>query len=81
MSQEKLLACVEQLRAALSERQTTLASALEGSRARRAGALETQLQEKRSLLEDAGLVTYTHELLKESDQPCFVQAGRVTHYR
>ncbi|KAG5270855.1 hypothetical protein AALO_G00173050 [Alosa alosa] len=81
VAQEKLLACVEQVRAALSERQTSLASALEGSRARRADALDAQLQEKRSLLEDAGLVTYTHELLKETDQPCFVQAARVTHYR
>uniref|UniRef100_A0A671LNB3 Tripartite motif-containing protein 46-like n=1 Tax=Sinocyclocheilus anshuiensis TaxID=1608454 RepID=A0A671LNB3_9TELE len=54
---------------------------LEGARAQRAGALNAQLSKKQSLLENAGLLTYTQELLKETDQSCFVQAARVTHNR
>uniref|UniRef100_A0A3Q0RUD6 Tripartite motif containing 46 n=1 Tax=Amphilophus citrinellus TaxID=61819 RepID=A0A3Q0RUD6_AMPCI len=45
------------------------------------GALSTQVFEKQGLLEQAGLMTYTQELLKETDPPCFVQAARITHNR
>uniref|UniRef100_A0A673GJP7 Tripartite motif-containing protein 46-like n=1 Tax=Sinocyclocheilus rhinocerous TaxID=307959 RepID=A0A673GJP7_9TELE len=58
-----------------------LAMFLEGARAQRAGTLNAQLSEKQSLLENAALLTYTQELLKETDQSCFVQAARVTHNR
>lgn len=78
---EQLSQCVNELRAVLAERQGALAMCLEGSRAQRAAALNAQLSEKQSLLENAGLLTYTQELLKESDQSCFVQAARVTHNR
>uniref|UniRef100_A0A671QBW5 Tripartite motif containing 46a n=1 Tax=Sinocyclocheilus anshuiensis TaxID=1608454 RepID=A0A671QBW5_9TELE len=52
-----------------------------GARAQRAGTLNAQFSEKQSLLENAALLTYTQELLKETDQSCFVQAARVTHNR
>uniref|UniRef100_A0A4W4FK79 Tripartite motif containing 46a n=1 Tax=Electrophorus electricus TaxID=8005 RepID=A0A4W4FK79_ELEEL len=81
VAKEQLYQCVSELRGVLAERQAGLAKALEGARSRRAHALNSQLSEKQSLLEDAGLVAYTQELLKETDQPCFVQAARATHNR
>ncbi|XP_028985315.1 tripartite motif-containing protein 46 [Betta splendens] len=73
--------CFRELGAAVAERQGALALALEDSRHRRAEALGAQASERRGLLENAGLVAYTQELLRESDAPCFVQAARVTHSR
>lgn len=73
--------CVRELGAAIAERQGALAVALEGSRSRKEEALAAQLAGKRSLLEHAGLMVYTQELLKETDVPCFVQASRITHRR
>uniref|UniRef100_A0A3B4BFV2 Uncharacterized protein n=1 Tax=Periophthalmus magnuspinnatus TaxID=409849 RepID=A0A3B4BFV2_9GOBI len=63
------------------ERQAALAQALEGTRSRRQEALSGQVSERRGLQESGGLVTLTHELLRETDPPCFVQAARVTHNR
>ncbi|XP_052003237.1 tripartite motif-containing protein 46-like [Xyrauchen texanus] len=81
VAKEQLNQCVSELRGVLAERQGALAMSLEGARAQRAGVLNAQLSEKQSLMENAGLLTYTQELLKETDQPCFVQAARVTHNR
>uniref|UniRef100_A0A8C2EWK9 Tripartite motif containing 46a n=1 Tax=Cyprinus carpio TaxID=7962 RepID=A0A8C2EWK9_CYPCA len=81
VAKEQSNQCVSELRSVLVERQGALAMLLEGARAKRAGALNAQLSEKQSLLENAGLLTYTQELLKETDQSCFVQAARVTHNR
>ncbi|XP_052000433.1 tripartite motif-containing protein 46 [Xyrauchen texanus] len=81
VAKEQLNQCVNELRGVLAERQGALAMLLEGDRAQRAGSLNVQLSEKQSLMENAGLLTYTQELLKETDQPCFVQAARVTHNR
>uniref|UniRef100_A0A665VMZ5 Tripartite motif containing 46a n=1 Tax=Echeneis naucrates TaxID=173247 RepID=A0A665VMZ5_ECHNA len=65
----------------LSERQGALVLALEASRSRREEALSAQVSERHGLLEHAGLMAYTQELLKETDAPCFVQAARLTHNR
>ncbi|KAM6968181.1 tripartite motif-containing protein 46 [Aplochiton taeniatus] len=81
VAKEQLCQVIRELGAALAERQGALALALEGSRSRRGEALSAQVSERRGLLEHAGLVAYTHELLKENDAPCFVQAARVTHSR
>ncbi|XP_062847992.1 tripartite motif-containing protein 46 [Trichomycterus rosablanca] len=81
VAKEKLNQCVSDLREELSERQRALTKSVEETRVKKSEALNSQLSEKQSLLENAGLVTYTQELLKESDQPCFVQAARVTHNR
>ncbi|XP_030639456.1 tripartite motif-containing protein 46 [Chanos chanos] len=81
VAKEQLSQFVNELRSVLTERQGALAMALEGSRTKRAEALTNQLSEKQSLLDNAGLMTYTQELLKETDQPCFVHAARVTHNR
>ena len=81
MALHQLTHCIRELGAAISERQGALALALEGSRCRKGEALSSQVSERRGLLEHAGLMAYTQELLKETDQPCFVQAARVTHSR
>lgn len=81
VANEQLNQCVSELRGVLAERQGSLAMTLEGAHAQRASSLNAQLSEKQSLLENAGLLTYTQELLKETDQPCFVQAARTTHNR
>ncbi|XP_056142427.1 tripartite motif-containing protein 46 [Lampris incognitus] len=81
VAQEHLTKCIRELGAALADRQTALALALEGARTRKGEALSVQVSEKRGLLEHAGLMVYTQELLKETDAPCFVQAARVTHNR
>uniref|UniRef100_UPI003AAB5FF0 tripartite motif-containing protein 46 n=1 Tax=Centroberyx gerrardi TaxID=166262 RepID=UPI003AAB5FF0 len=81
VAQEQLTHCIRELGAALAERQGALALALEGARSRRWEVLSAQVSERRGLLEHAGLMAYTQELLKETDPPCFVQAARVTHSR
>nr|XP_055066375.1 tripartite motif-containing protein 46 isoform X1 [Misgurnus anguillicaudatus] len=81
VANEQLNQCVSEMRGVLGERQGVLAMSLEEARAQRAEALNSQLSEKQSLLENAGLLTYAQELLKETDQPCFVQAARITHNR
>ncbi|KAK2844609.1 hypothetical protein Q5P01_011268 [Channa striata] len=78
---QQLTHCIRELGAAVAERQGALALALEGSRCRRGEALSAQVSERQGLLENAGLMAYTQELLKETDAPCFVQAARVTHNR
>lgn len=77
----QLAHCIRELGAAVAERQGALTLAVEGSRSRREEALSAQVSERRGLLEHAGLMAYTQELLKETDAPCFVQAARVTHNR
>ncbi|KAM3614012.1 uncharacterized protein V6R79_008469 [Siganus canaliculatus] len=76
-----LTQCIRELGAAVAERQGALTLALEGSHCRKEEALSSQVSERQGLLEDAGLMAYTQELLKETDPPCFVQAARVTHNR
>ncbi|XP_024122878.1 tripartite motif-containing protein 46 [Oryzias melastigma] len=78
---QQLTHCIRELGATVAERQGTLTLALEASRSRREEALFGQAFEKQGLLEEAGLMAYTQELLKETDPPSFVQAARVTHNR
>ncbi|XP_077455596.1 tripartite motif-containing protein 46 [Stigmatopora argus] len=73
--------CMQDLAVSIAERHGFLSVALEGSRGRREEALSAQLSARHDMLEHAGMLAYTHELLKETDQPCFVQAARVTHNR
>ncbi|XP_058260259.1 tripartite motif-containing 46b isoform X1 [Hemibagrus wyckioides] len=80
-AREQLSQCVRELTALLSERQVILAQALENSRQRRSEALANQVAERRSLLEHAGLMAFTQELLKETDPACFVHAARQTYNR
>ncbi|XP_035762443.1 tripartite motif-containing protein 46-like [Neolamprologus brichardi] len=78
-AREQLAQSIRDLTAALAERHASLTQALEGARQKRGEALAAQVAERRGLLEHAGLMAFTSELLKETDQPCFVQASRQTH--
>ncbi|XP_077362692.1 tripartite motif-containing 46b isoform X4 [Festucalex cinctus] len=80
-AREQLAQSIRDLTAALAERHASLTQALEAARHKRGEALAAQVAERRSLMEHAGLVAFTQELLKETDQPCFVQAARQTHNR
>ncbi|XP_067354181.1 tripartite motif-containing 46b isoform X4 [Channa argus] len=80
-AREQLAQSIRDLTAALAERHTSLTQALEGARQKRGEALSAQVTERRALMEHAGLMAFTQELLKETDQPCFVQAARQTHNR
>lgn len=80
-AREQLAQSIRDLSAALAERHASLTQALEATRQKRGEALAAQVAERRSLMEHAGLVAFTQELLKETDQPCFVQAARQIHSR
>ena len=80
-AREQLAQSIRDLTAALAERHASLTQALEAARQKRGEALAAQVAERRSLMEHAGLMAFTQELLKETDQPCFVQASRQTHNR
>ncbi|XP_062343357.1 tripartite motif-containing 46b isoform X2 [Osmerus eperlanus] len=80
-AREQLSQSVRDLTAALAERHASLAQALEGARQRRGEVLAGQVDERRSLMEHAGLMAFSQELLKETDPSCFVQAARQTHNR
>ncbi|XP_062942247.1 E3 ubiquitin-protein ligase TRIM36 isoform X3 [Cynocephalus volans] len=43
--------------------------------------METQMEEYQGLLENNGLVGYAQEVLKETDQSCFVQTAKQLHLR
>ncbi|KAK6467057.1 tripartite motif-containing protein 46-like isoform X1 [Huso huso] len=73
--------CLGELCAALEERQGALFQALEASRQRRVAALAAQVSERQALLEHAGLLAFTQEVLKETDHSCFVQAAKQIHNR
>ncbi|XP_041823047.1 tripartite motif-containing 46b isoform X2 [Melanotaenia boesemani] len=80
-AREQLAQSIRDLTAALAERHASLTQALETARQKRGEALAAQVAERRGLMEHAGLMAFTQELLKETDQPCFVQAARQTHNR
>lgn len=80
-AREQLAQSIRDLTAALAERHASLTQALEATRQKRGEALAAQVAERRGLMEHAGLVAFTQELLKETDQPCFVQAARQIHNR
>uniref|UniRef100_A0A8C9V2N3 Tripartite motif containing 46 n=1 Tax=Scleropages formosus TaxID=113540 RepID=A0A8C9V2N3_SCLFO len=78
---EHLTRCMEELGVALAERKTELQQVVDGMRLKRGRALAAQLAERWSLLEHAGLLAFSQELLKETDPPCFLQAALPTHSR
>lgn len=80
-AREQLAQSIRDLTAALAERHASLTQALEAARQKRGEALAAQVAERRALMEHAGLMAFTQEMLKETDQPCFVQAARQTHNR
>lgn len=43
--------------------------------------LKSQVEEYQGMLENSGLVGYAQEVLKETDQSCFVQTAKQLHIR
>ncbi|XP_063051739.1 E3 ubiquitin-protein ligase TRIM36 isoform X2 [Engraulis encrasicolus] len=71
----------ERLFEALQERKTDMLHSIEQSRNRRLDKLRGQVDEYQGMLENSGLVGYAQEVLKETDQSCFVQTAKQLHIR
>ncbi|XP_046726723.1 E3 ubiquitin-protein ligase TRIM36 isoform X3 [Silurus meridionalis] len=71
----------ERLFETLQERKSELLRSIELSRNRRLDKLRGQVEEYQGMLENSGLVGYAQEVLKESDQSCFVQTAKQLHIR
>ncbi|XP_017269429.1 E3 ubiquitin-protein ligase TRIM36 isoform X1 [Kryptolebias marmoratus] len=71
----------ERLFETLQERKSEMLRSIEQSRNRRLGQLKTQVEEYQGMLENSGLVGYAQEVLKETDQSCFVQTAKQLHVR
>lgn len=80
-AKEEVAQLVRGLGAVLEEKRATLLQAIDECQQERLARLGAQLQEHRSLLDGSGLVGYAQEVLKETDQPCFVQAAKQLHHR
>uniref|UniRef100_A0A8C2D5X8 Tripartite motif containing 36 n=1 Tax=Cyprinus carpio TaxID=7962 RepID=A0A8C2D5X8_CYPCA len=71
----------ERLLEALQERRTEMLRSIEQSRSLRVERLRAQVEEYQGMLENSGLVGYAQEVLKETDQSCFVQTAKLLHVR
>ncbi|KAF3695704.1 E3 ubiquitin-protein ligase TRIM36 [Channa argus] len=71
----------ERLFETLQERKSEMLRSIEQSRNRRLDQLKTQVEEYQGMLENSGLVGYAQEVLKETDQSCFVQTAKQLHIR
>ena len=80
-AREEAARLLQALGEALEEKRAALLRGVEEGRQERLGKLRLQLQEHRAMLDNSGLVGYAHEVLKETDQPCFVQAAKQLHAR
>ncbi|XP_026855532.2 E3 ubiquitin-protein ligase TRIM36 isoform X1 [Electrophorus electricus] len=71
----------ERLFKALQERKSEMLRSIEQSRNGRLDKLRGQVEEYQGMLENSGLVGYAQEVLKETDQSCFVQTAKQLHIR
>nr|XP_020458127.1 E3 ubiquitin-protein ligase TRIM36 isoform X1 [Monopterus albus] len=71
----------ERLFETLQERKSEMLRSIEQSRGRRLEQLKAQVEEYQGMLENSGLVGYAQEVLKETDQSCFVQTAKQLHVR
>ncbi|XP_056145217.1 E3 ubiquitin-protein ligase TRIM36 [Lampris incognitus] len=71
----------ERLFETLQERKSEMLRSIEQSRNRRLDHLKSQVEEYQGMLENSGLVGYAQEVLKETDQSCFVQTAKQLHVR
>ncbi|KAL0187494.1 hypothetical protein M9458_019164, partial [Cirrhinus mrigala] len=69
----------ERLFETLQERKTEMLRSIEQCRNLRVERLRTQVEEYQGMLENSGLVGYAQEVLKETDQSCFVQTAKLLH--
>lgn len=80
-AKEEVSQLVRGLGAMLEEKRASLLQAIEECQQERLSRLSAQIHEHQSLLDGSGLVGYAQEVLKETDQPCFVQAAKQLHNR
>ncbi|KAK7136471.1 hypothetical protein R3I94_014957 [Phoxinus phoxinus] len=71
----------ERLFETLQERRTEMLRCVEQARTLRVDRLRAQVDEYQGMLENSGLVGYAQEVLKETDQSCFVQTAKLLHIR
>ncbi|XP_051508620.1 E3 ubiquitin-protein ligase TRIM36-like isoform X2 [Myxocyprinus asiaticus] len=71
----------ERLFETLQERRSEMLRSIEQSRNLRVERLRAQVEEYQGMLENSGLVGYAQEVLKETDQSCFVQTAKLLHVR
>ncbi|KAM9099124.1 E3 ubiquitin-protein ligase TRIM36 isoform 3-T3 [Sarcophilus harrisii] len=65
----------------LEEKKSSIIKAIDVSKKLRLDKFQTQMEEYQGLLENNGLVGYAQEVLKETDQSCFVQTAKQLHLR
>lgn len=80
-AREEVSHLIQGLCTVLEEKRATLLQAVEECQQERLTSLHTQIREHQAMLENSGMVGYAQEVLKETDQPCFVQAAKQLHHR
>ncbi|KAM6106422.1 tripartite motif-containing protein 46 isoform 2-T2 [Pterocles gutturalis] len=80
-AKEEVSALIQGLCAVLEEKRAALVQAVEECRQERLASLRRQIRQHQAMLENSGMVGYAQEVLKETDQPCFVQAAKQLHSR
>ncbi|XP_069787242.1 E3 ubiquitin-protein ligase TRIM36 isoform X1 [Narcine bancroftii] len=72
---------IDRLCSILEQRKMKLIKSIEDSRTSKLERLRYQMDEYHGMLENSGLVGYAQEVLKETDQSCFVQTAKQLHTR
>ncbi|XP_067839073.1 E3 ubiquitin-protein ligase TRIM36 isoform X2 [Heptranchias perlo] len=72
---------MDRLCSILEQRKMKLIKSIEDSRSSKLERLRYQMDEYQGMLENSGLVGYAQEVLKETDQSCFVQTAKQLHIR
>ncbi|KAF5913524.1 hypothetical protein HPG69_017143 [Diceros bicornis minor] len=80
-AKEEAITHFEKLFEVLEERKSSVLKAIDASKKLRLDKFQTQMEEYQGLLENSGLVGYAQEVLKETDQSCFVQTAKQLHLR
>ncbi|XP_023404824.1 E3 ubiquitin-protein ligase TRIM36 isoform X7 [Loxodonta africana] len=80
-AKEEAITRFEKLFEILEERKSSVLKAIDASKKLRLDKFQTQVEEYQGLLENNGLVGYAQEVLKETDQSCFVQTAKQLHLR
>ncbi|EHB15402.1 E3 ubiquitin-protein ligase TRIM36 [Heterocephalus glaber] len=80
-AKEEAITHFEKLFEILEERKSSVLKAIDVSKKLRLDKFQTQVEEYQGLLENNGLVGYAQEVLKETDQSCFVQTAKQLHLR
>ncbi|CAK7292502.1 E3 ubiquitin-protein ligase TRIM36 [Vulpes lagopus] len=80
-AKEEAITHFEKLFEILEERKSSVLKAIDASKKLRLDKFQTQVEEYQGLLENNGLVGYAQEVLKETDQSCFVQTAKQLHLR